>query len=290
MNRARRIIHAEEAWEYGFRGKGVTVAVLDTGVSRHPDFGERLLGFADFIRGEKRAYDDFGHGTHVSGILCGAGRMQSAYCGVAPEAGLVSVKVLDRNGNGRRRDVINGIYWTIEKKETYGIRIMNISVGTVKEGNTMDDQLIKAVEDAWDAGIVVIVAAGNLGPEPQTITAPGNSRKVITVGSSDERKPFFSGRGPTSCCVCKPDIVAPGADIISCSGQWNYSRQFYCRKSGTSMATPMVSGAAAILLSKEPWLTNVEVKMRLRESAQDLHLPHSQQGWGLLDIQRFCRL
>ncbi len=290
MNRARRIIHAEEVWRAGIRGQGVAVAVLDTGTAPHPDFEGRMTGFYDFMNQKKEAYDDFGHGTHVCGILCGAGKSQHAYCGIAPEAEFVSLKVLDRNGNGRRKDVINGIYWTIEHQKKYRIRIMNISVGTVKEGDVMDEQLIRAVEDAWDAGIVVVVAAGNLGPEPQTITAPGNSRKVITVGSSDERKPFFSGRGPTRCCVCKPDIVAPGSDIISCSSQFGRGRPYYCRKSGTSMATPIVSGAAALLLSKEPWLTNVEVKMRLRESAVDLLLPHSRQGWGLLDAARFCRI
>lgn len=290
MDRARRIIHAEEVWKRGIRGKGVTVAVLDTGTAPHPDFEGRMIGFYDFINQKKEPYDDFGHGTHVCGILCGAGNVQYSYCGIAPEAEFISLKVLDRNGNGRRKDVINGIYWTIEHQKKYRIRIMNISVGTVKEGDVMDDQLIKAVEDAWDAGIVVVVAAGNLGPDPQTITAPGNSRKVITVGSSDERRPFFSGRGPTRCCVCKPDIVAPGSDIISCSSQLGRGRPYYCRKSGTSMATPMVSGAAALLLSKEPWLTNVEVKMRLRESAVNLSLPHSRQGWGLLDVARFCRI
>lgn len=290
MNRARRIIHAEEVWRSGIRGKGITIAVLDTGTTLHPDFEGRMVGFHDFINQQKEAYDDFGHGTHVSGILCGAGKVQPGYCGIAPEAEFVSLKVLDRNGNGRRKDVINGIYWTIDNRKTYRIRIMNISVGTVREGDAMDEQLIKAVEDAWDAGIVVVVAAGNLGPQPQTITAPGNSRKVITVGSSDERKPFFSGRGPTRCCVCKPDIVAPGSDIISCSNQFGKGRPYYCRKSGTSMATPMVSGAAALLLSKEPWLTNVEVKMRLRESAVDLQMPHSRQGWGLFDAARFCRI
>ena len=166
---------------------------------------------------------------------------------------------------------------------------MNISVGTVREGDVLDEPLVEAVEQAWDAGIVVVVAAGNMGPMPQSITAPGNSRKVITVGSSDDSAPVYSGRGPTKNCVCKPDIVAPGSGIVSCSSQWQGGPK-YCKKSGTSMATPMVSGAAALLLSKEPWLTNVEVKMRLRESAVDLGLPHSRQGWGLLDVRRFCRL
>ncbi|MDO4344142.1 MAG: S8 family peptidase [Eubacteriales bacterium] len=290
MNRARKIIHAEEAWRYGLTGKGITAAVLDTGVSGHPDYSPRLLCFRDLVNGRLGAYDDYGHGTHVTGILAGNGKMASAYRGVAPEASIVHIKVLDQNGNGKREDVINGIRWVIRHRHQYAIRILNISVGTVKEGDLRDEKLVEAVEDAWDAGLVVVVAAGNMGPLPQSITAPGNSRKVITVGSSDEAGPVYSGRGPTKSCICKPDIVAPGSNITSCSTLWQKGGRPYCQKSGTSMATPMVSGAAALLLSKEPWLTNVEIKMRLRESATDLGLEHSRQGWGLLNIKRFCRL
>lgn len=290
MNRARKIIHAEEAWARGITGRGITVAVLDTGAARHPDYADRLVCFRDFIGGRLSPYDDYGHGTHVTGILAGNGTLSRNLRGIAPEVKIVHLKVLDRNGNGRRGDVINGIRWVIRHREEYHIRVMNISVGTVKEGDTRDELLVQAVEEAWDAGIVVVVAAGNMGPLPQTITAPGNSRKVITVGSSDDSAPVYSGRGPTKSCVCKPDVVAPGSGIVSCSALWQRGQAAYCKKSGTSMATPMVSGAAAMLLSREPWLTNVEVKMRLRETADDLGLPHSRQGWGLLNIGRFCRI
>ena len=289
MNRARKIIHAEEAWVRGITGRGITAAVLDTGAARHPDFADRLVCFRDFIGGRTSPYDDYGHGTHVTGILAGNGALSKNYRGIAPETRIVSLKVLDRNGNGRRSDVINGIRWVIRHREEYGIRVMNISVGTVQEGDSRDALLVQAVEEAWDAGLVVVVAAGNMGPMPQTITAPGNSRKVITVGSSDDSAPVYSGRGPTKNCVCKPDVVAPGSGIVSCSALWQRG-QAYCRKSGTSMATPMVSGAAALLLSQEPWLTNVEVKMRLMETTDDLGRPHSRQGWGLLNIGRFCRI
>ncbi len=289
MNRARQIIRAEEAWKRGYTGEGIVVAVMDTGACRHPDYADRLLAFRDFIDGREEPYDDYGHGTHVTGILAGNGALSPLYRGIAPKAGVVHLKILDRNGNGRRGDVVRGIQWVLENREKYRIRILNISVGTVKEGDVRDEILVKAVEEAWDAGIVVVVAAGNMGPMPQTITAPGNSRKVITVGASDDSAPLYSGRGPTKNCVCKPDIVAPGSGIISCGHLWQSGKN-YCKKSGTSMATPMVSGAAALLLSKEPWLTNVEVKMRLRESAVDLGREHSSQGWGLLDVSRFCRL
>lgn len=289
MNRARGIIHAEEVWAQGYTGRGVTVAVLDTGVCRHPDYEGRLEAFHDFISGSQDPYDDYGHGTHVTGILAGAGKLCAQYRGIAPDARIVHLKILDKNGNGKRQDVVRAVQWVLQNRVRYQIRVMNISVGTVKEGDVRDEMLVQAVESAWDVGIVVVVAAGNMGPMPQSITAPGNSRKVITVGSSDESAPIYSGRGPTRTCVCKPDIVAPGSSIISCCNMWQKQRP-YCRKSGTSMATPMVSGAAALLLSKEPWLTNVEVKMRLRESADDLGLDHSRQGWGLLNVKKFCRI
>lgn len=288
MNRVRTILRVQEVINRGFTGKGIRVAVLDTGIAGHPDYADRVVCFKDFINSGKFRYDDYGHGTHVTGILAGNGQMSGQYRGIAPQAEIIHLKVLDKNGNGSRRDVLKGISWIIQNYAKYEIRILNISVGTVKEGDIRDEVLVEAVEKAWDAGITVVVAAGNMGPAPQSITAPGNSRKVITVGSSDDFGSFSPGRGPTRNCICKPDIVAPGAGIVSCSNIPVNGRWGYCRKSGTSMATPMVSGAAALLLSKEPWLTNVEIKMRLRETAVDLGLEHSRQGWGLLDISRFC--
>lgn len=288
MNRARQIIRADAVHAAGITGQGITAVVLDTGAARHPDFIQRMSFFGDFVNGKAAPYDDYGHGTHVTGILAGDGSKSRACRGVAPGASLIHLKVLDQGGNGRRIDVARAIDWVLENRERRQIRILNISVGTVREGDVKDEALIRAVEDAWDAGIVVVVAAGNLGPEPGSITAPGNSRKVITVGSWDEAAPLYSGRGPTAGCVCKPDIVAPGTGIVSCSHSFWKNQRYYCRKSSTSMATPMVSGAIALLLSEEPWLTNVEVKMRLRESARDLGRPHSSQGWGLLDAAALC--
>ena len=154
--------------------------------------------------------------------------------------------------------------------------------------------LVRGVEEIWDAGLVVVVAAGNMGPKRGTITTPGISRKVITVGCSDDdqvvnvmgsRMSDYSGRGPTRSCVCKPDIVAPGAAITSCSNQSGC----YTIKSGTSMATPYVSGAIALLLEQNPEMSNRDVKLLLRERAVDLGLPRNQQGWGLLDIPSLLR-
>ena len=170
----------------------------------------------------------------------------------------------------------------------YGIRIINISVGAAAMDSKAAARLIKAVEQAWDQGFVVVTAAGNMGPAYGSVTAPGSSKKVITVGASDmlDRISSVSGAGPTAECVCKPDLVAPGADVISCANK----RNSYAIKSGTSMSTPRVSGAIALLLQKDPFLTNVEVKMLLRESCLDLGYPRNRQGWGKLDIQKLLAL
>lgn len=291
MQHAANLLRADLAWRNGFTGRGVTAAVLDTGISPgHPDLKGRISCFRDFVNARKQPYDDCGHGTHVSGILAGEGRIKTELKGIAPGTGLVCLKVLDRSGNGKREHVLKGIDWVIRNRERYGIRIMNISVGTVRKGDGRDRRLEESVEAAWDAGIVVICAAGNLGPQERTITSPGNSRKVITVGCSDEMREWHSGRGPTEACICKPDIVAPGNQIWSCNAFYGKAGQYYCKKSGTSMATPMISGAAALLLEKEPWLSNVEVKMRLRETARDLGLPKNMQGWGRMDVGDFLLL
>ncbi|MCI5994729.1 MAG: S8 family peptidase [Blautia sp.] len=299
MNRVRVTVHAEEVNKMGIRGRGIGVAVLDTGISLHPDFGRRIVCFCDFLSGRRSCYDDCSHGTHVSGILGGSGAASDGkYRGIAPECHLIGLKVLDQKGNGNKEEMLAGIDWVIKNHKAYGIRILNISVGTVKESASMDMQLIRAVERAWDEGLVVVVAAGNMGPDPMSITVPGNSRKVITVGASDDCvktavngvKTCYSGRGPTAECICKPDITAPGSLITSCNAIRKGKRGFYTVKSGTSMATPIVSGCIALLLSVEPELSNVQIKMRLHESAVDLGLPRHQQGWGRIDVCRLLRI
>ena len=182
--------------------------------------------------------------------------------------------------------------WIREQKERLGIRIVNISVGSYSRRNMSENSaLVRGVDAAWDDGLVMVVAAGNNGPGRMTVTTPGISRKVITVGCSDDDKEVnvmgtrmvdYSGRGPTWACVCKPEILAPGAAITSCSNE----NGRYTVKSGTSMATPIVAGAIALLLEKYPCMTNRDVKLRLRERAVDLGLPKNRQGWGLLDVER----
>ncbi|MDO4306331.1 MAG: S8 family peptidase [Eubacteriales bacterium] len=273
-----------------YTGRGITAAVLDTGIYPHKDFGNRIRVFQDFISCKIQPYDDNGHGTHVCGILCGDGRSSyGRYKGIAPECSIAALKVLDRFGNGNKENVLRAFQWLLKYRGKYGIRIVNISVGTTYKTRNDHDALIQGVEELWDNGLVVVTAAGNQGPKPSSITAPGCSRKVITVGSSDllAGKSAVSGRGPTSECVCKPDIVAPGNRIISCSPG---SASSYTTKSGTSMSTPLISGAIALMLEKDPNLTNAEIKMMLKESADDLGLPRNQQGWGKFNCKKFLSL
>ncbi len=269
-------------------GRGIGVAILDTGIFPHIDFQNRIIAFQDYIHGKTVPYDDNGHGTHVAGIIGGDGKgSRGKYCGIAPGCSLIPIKVLDEKGNGKKEYVINAMQWIKEYKELYHIRIVNISVGTTTQEDNSD--LIQAVEDAWDLGLVIVAAAGNLGPHSGSITAPGCSKKVITVGASDMilRNQGISGRGPTKDCISKPDIVAPGNEIISCSNQ--KSPHAYAAKSGTSMATPMVTGGIALLLEKHPEYSNVDVKRKLKASAKNLGYPHNLQGWGLFQLQRFLQ-
>ena len=288
MDQVRRKTNAAAARLRHITGKGVTVAFLDTGIGIHPDLQGRLLAFRDFQMGKKYPYDDSGHGTHVAGICCGSGLLSKGqYAGMAPGAGIVSAKVLDRNGNGLREQVLSSVAWILENKKKYSIKILNVSVGAVNSMESRNNILTEGMEQAWDAGLVVVVAAGNMGPDSGSVTIPGTSKKVITVGAYDDCAfpgKCYSGRGPTRECVCKPEITAPGSNITSCSSTWHMDGRKYCVKSGTSMAAPVVSGAIALLLEKEPHLTNVEIKMRLKNCARNLNLPKHQQGWGMIDV------
>ena len=242
------------------------------------------------------------YASHVAGVAAGNGaRSNGKYAGIAPGANIAAVKILDSEGKGDAADVLAGVQWLIDNKERYNIRVANLSIGTADVGSA--DPLVRAVEAAWDAGIVMLVAAGNNGPAAGTVTSPGNSRKVITVGASDDDKTVtiwddsvvhFSGRGPTAECIVKPDIIAPGAEITSCLTNTPLSAARraalkivspdYVQMSGTSMSTPLVAGAVALLLEQNPRLTPNEVKLLLKRSAVSLRYTPNQQGWGLLNV------
>ena len=279
-------------------GHGVTTAVLDTGISPHPDLKGRIVAFGDMLYGKKRMYDDNSHGTHVAGIIAGSGGLSSGlYAGIAPASQIVAVKVLDQKGEGKIRFLIEGIKAILRNRDKWQIRIVNISIGTLPhQGDEEEMELMRWVDRLWDEGLVVVTAAGNFGPRSGTVTIPGISKKVITVGASDDGNQKdrygkvgtnYSGRGPTSECVCKPDLVAPGSYIRSCNGfSQKKNQKAYSVKSGTSMSAPVVSGAVALLLSKYPDMKNVEVKLRLLMSADDMGKDPNIQGRGLLNIEK----
>lgn len=290
MYRVRQQIGCSDSYQIG-GGENITIAVLDTGAVKHPDFANRILAFKDFIKGKSNCYDDSGHGTHVCGIACGNGYLsEGRYKGIAPKAGLILGKVLDEKGDGIVESMLDGIDWVIENREKYNTRILNISVGI---GGKMDEQkeilLRDKLEEAWNEGILVVCAAGNNGPECETLSKVGRSKSLITVGCHDgeyfkdkkNRCASYSARGGTFDTFRKPDLVAPGTNIISCS---NTSKSGYIHKSGTSMATPIVSGALALLLQKYPDFDKETAKRKLLYSAVDLKEPWYQQGWGMINI------
>jgi len=287
MERVLKEIHADYAYERGCFGQGIGIAVLDTGVYMHPDLQGQISMFRDYVNGRNVCYDDNGHGTHISGII--AAKNKSENHGVAPESRLFISKVLDRNGNGKIEDTCRAVEDLIRDNREWRrtVRILNISVemtDTVRPA--MQQRLLAAVEEAWDSGIVVIAAAGNNGPGAHTITSPGISRKIITVGSMDDQWESpdgkgYSGRGPTEECVIKPEILMLGTNILSCSNR----KDGYTRKSGTSMAVPVLSGVIALLLNVYPSLTPNEVKMRLFYAARQTDEAAGRKSWGTVTLE-----
>ena len=344
-------VNAPTAWkQWGLNGTGIGVAVIDSGVSAVGDlywwnpsnqtYGSRVVYSQNFVPGTTDTSDLYGHGTHVAGIIAGAGWFSTGsnfthtFKGIAPNANIINLRVLDQNGAGTDSSVIAAIQTAISLKSTYNIRVINLSLGRqVYESYTVDP-LCQAVEAARNAGIVVLAAAGNQGRNDSvgtagygTISAPGNDPYVITVGVMktantptriDDTIASYSSKGPTAYdYVVKPDIVAPGNQVVSTlapnasllgsptdvylneytnstttttsSGGNNKNNKkntfstvatnaistSYMRLSGTSMATPVVSGAAVLLLEQNPNLTPDQVKARLMKTASKTFLASS---------------
>jgi serine protease AprX len=310
-------VNATVAWQYGWDGTGVGVAVIDSGIALKHDLTgpdgvtSRVVYSQSFVAGQS-ASDAYGHGTHVAGIVGSSGKDSSGsgflrtFKGVAPNVNLINLRVLDQNGAGQEADVISAIQQAINLKTTYNIRVINLSLGRpVFESYTLDP-LCQAAEAAWKAGIVVVTAAGNYGRDDSlntkgygTIASPGNDPYVITVGAmktngtawtGDDTIASYSSKGPTLIDhIVKPDLVAPGNKVISLLAPnstlaANYPRTLvsnslfetlgpggksgdYFELSGTSMAAPVVSGAAALLIQQHPSLTPDQVKARLMKTA-----------------------
>lgn len=304
MDLAASTVGATAAWSWGYDGQGIGVAMLDSGIYYHNDmpFGSAVAYSEGFVPyDEDYIWDDYGHGNHVAGILAGRGIGSSR--GVAPGSKVINMRVLDHQGRGYDSSIVEAIYRTIELKSQYNIRVMNLSVGRPVYESYELDPLGQAVQAAWEAGIVVVVAAGNDGRDNSfgnqgygTINSPGNHPAVITVGAmnmvgtsarNDDKIASYSSKGPTVIDhIAKPDIVAPGNRVVSHECWYGYLWYYYpqlrvgtdeFRLSGTSMATPVVAGAAALLLEKEPWLTPDQVKARLMLTATS-SFPVSSSG------------
>jgi len=270
-------IRAPHVWNAGYTGRGVSVAVVDTGIDPgHPDFAGRILAMHD-LTGEG-VRDVHGHGTHVAGIVAGAG---NRYKGIAPEANIYIAKVLHRDGSGYMSEVMAGLEWAAEQR----VQVINLSLGGIGPCDGTD-ALSTTCDAAVDRGIMVCVASGNYGPGASTVGPPGCARKVLTVGACSKADAIasFSARGPTSDGRVKPDILMPGVDIISCraqgTGMGTPVDALYTQSGGSSMATPHAAGACALLLEAFPTLTPLELKNRLMDTAFDLGLDPNAQGTG----------
>ncbi len=295
---SKKVLGVNEFYNRKIYGSGVTVAVIDTGVNQHLDFvmpKNRIIKFVDLINNKKTPYDDNGHGTFVSSILCGNGLVSGKkYAGVAPKSKLIMIKALEENGETGAFKILEAMQWIYDNKDKYNIKVVCMSFGSNPLGK--NDPLIMGAEALWNIGIVVVVAGGNSGPEHQTIKSPGGSAKVITVGglndNRDEKGEIdfskfdiakFSSRGPAG-NFYKPDIVAPAVNI---TGACLDENNFYTKMSGTSVATPMVAGICCLILSKYPFLTPDQLKIRLLRNCKKITFDRNKEGYGLANFSKF---
>ena len=286
-------VGADQVWSgaaaglAGYTGKGIGVAVIDSGVASHKSIRERIVASYDFTGGGVR--DELGHGTHVAGII--VGDQDSGYPGIAPGSHIVSLKVLNGDGSGETSDVISAIQWAVDNRARYNLRIINLSLGHPVFESYRDDPLCQAVQLAVDAGMVVVAAAGNFGKTADGrsviggIVSPGNSPAALTVGASntlgtvqrsDDVMASYSSRGPTAIDgLLKPELVAPGNKVVAAAAQGASLPKTYSERvvsgqgaeafiefSGTSMAAAVVSGAAALVLDANESLTPARCEAR----------------------------
>jgi len=251
----------------------VVVAVIDTGIdAAHVDLdGGKVIAWKDYINNKTTPYDDNGHGTHVAGTIAGEGDGNSKYEGVAKGSALIGLKVLAANGTGPSSGSAAAVDWCITNKDTYGIDVINMSLGTSGSSDGTDASSL-AVNKAVESGITVVVAAGNAGPKKYTIGAPAAASKALTVGNMIDvgedgfGLAFLSSRGPTADGRMKPDIGAPGTNITSAKTNTGNG---YVTYSGTSMATPFTAGTVALMLDANKNLTPTQVKNIITSNAED---------------------
>ena len=281
-------------------GSGVGICFIDTGIDpNHEQLSGRVVGWRDWVNARPAPYDDHGHGTHVAGIAAGrpTGPANTAYGGVATGASLISAKVLDSTGSGSDANVVSAIEWCAARPD---VKVISMSLGS--PGSDGSDAGSQASDAAVDAGKVVVVAAGNSGDAPGTISSPGVATKVVTVGAASDPSSLagssdtdtslylagFSSRGPTTnpSAPHKPDVAAPGLSVVAPQAGTVSS---YTTMSGTSMATPFVAGVVALGLEATPAASPATLKTALRSSARDAGAAGVDDEWGagLVDARSF---
>ena len=324
----RAQVGADSLAARGDTGQGAVVALIDTGVSPVPDLAGRLVTGLENpadpsgppvncinFSGDHTCSDGFGHGTFMAGLIAGTGAQSGGrFAGVAPGARIISIKVARSNGSTDLVRVLAAFDWAISFKQQYGISVLNLSLGARPTADPSRDPLDVAAERAWQAGIAVVAAAGNGGPGSQTITAPGDDPMVITAGAADDHgnpSPAgdtvapFSSEGPALGGAAKPDVVAPGTDIVGLQSPGSVVSTIpteadltapnfdgaYRRGSGTSMATAITSGVAALVWSdwsSRPGFSAAawpdRLKAALTSTASPVSAPGpAAEGAGLVD-------
>ncbi|MEJ2748807.1 MAG: S8 family serine peptidase, partial [Anaerolineae bacterium] len=305
-----------QVWQMGITGRGVGVAVIDSGIANDEDFsqlpansgsGTRLLVQENFNDATTTLTDTYGHGTHIAGIIAGNGSKSDGYYkGIAPEANLISLKIIGDDGLAYESDTVEAMQWVLDHKDEYNIRVVNLSINSSNVNSYHESPLDIAAEILWFNDIVVVASAGNRATVYDwfnpVLAPPANDPFIITVGASNELGsanpaddfiPFFSTSGITVDGYQKPEIIAPGKNIISvlASSSWWRNEHLdrvvdgnYFRISGTSMSAPMVAGAAALLLQAEPNLTPDQVKYRLMHTARTIDGIFSGDDFPYLDV------
>jgi serine protease AprX len=308
MDVAAKTMNVDKIHERGIKGQNVVACVIDTGIaSSHKDLKGKVLHFEDMVNGKSQdgeGYDDQGHGSHCSSILGGTGDASDGkFKGVAPDVKLIGVKVLDKNGSGSFSDVVKGIQWAVENKDKYNIDVISMSLGGPTSSSAAKDPVAQAVAKAWDAGIVVCVAAGNSGPGKETISTPANEPKIITFGAMDDKGTldrdddtvaYFSSVGPTKVDkLVKPDLITPGVKITAADA---FNPEGYTTMSGTSMATPFGAGEMVLAICADKMkndgkktLTPDDLKtlaMSTADKLKDPKIDENHQGKGALNIEK----
>ena len=297
---AKKILNIESLVDNGCTGKNVTIAFIDTGINPHLDFcvpKNRILKFVDLVNHKKNFYDDNGHGTFVTSIACGSGLVSvGKYSGVSPKSDIVSIKALEENGETGAYKILEAMQWISDNYEKFGIKVVCMSFGSNPIGK--NDPLVVGAESLWNMGLVVVAAAGNSGPENYTIKSPGYSSKIITVGGfDDKREPNgefdrnkfeiakFSSRGPAG-MFFKPDLIAPAVNIKGATFN-KQTKEFYVKMSGTSVATPIIAGICALIISKNPNITPDRLKIKLVNNCYKLTKNRNEEGFGVPNLSGF---